>query len=282
MTEGKFMFYTIAAVFFLLLIHIFQAQILILYNPINYVAFHTVLEFFSISISVSIFLYGWKKFEDSKSRSYLLLSVIFFLVAMTDLLHTITFKGMPHFFTESSIPKATWFWIIARMLESSLILLFLLLPDKKLKHDSRPIILFSCMVFIILMAWSIFYYEDRLPLLVIEGKGTTFLKNTIEYMVSSLHLIAIILTLYRYYIDKKELHLFNALAFTFLFLSELIFTIYQSVYDLDNFSGHILKVIGYYFLMKGFLYYPLSKEKLDHRPNLYASKELSQRSTHWL
>jgi hypothetical protein len=263
MTEGKLMSYSLTAVFFLIAIHVFHSQLLTIYNPLNYLGFHMILELFSISISASIFFISIRMFNTTQLRSSLLLAASFFLVGMTDLLHTLTFKGMPYFFSESSIPKATWLWVIARVIEAVFILAFLLLSDSKISKKFRPITLLFCTIFIILITYFIFQFENHLPALVIEGKGTTLLKNTIEYFVSFLHFVAIVLVLYRYYIDKKEDHLYKALAFTLLFLSELIFTIYKSVYDLDNFSGHIFKVIGYYFIMKGFLFIPTSVEKLE-------------------
>src|SRR5699024_4562546 len=57
--------------------------------------------------------------------------------------------------------------------------------------------------------------------------------------------------------------------FTILFLSELIFTIYRSVYDIDNFSGHLYKVVGYFFIMKAFY---LSIEKQTLSENHYRRK----------
>jgi hypothetical protein len=256
MTEGRFLTYTLTSVMFLIFVHLFHAQLLLMYNPANYLGFHIILEFLAISISGSIFLYGWRVFRLTRSRSFLLLSAIFFIVGMLDLFHTLSFNGMPYFFSDSSIAKATWFWVIARTLQSVLILVVLLLPDKRLNRDIRPTASILCVTFLIGITIYIFQNEANLPALVIEGKGTTTLKNSIEYFVSALHFLAIIIVLYRYYIDKREGHLFKALAFTLLFLSELIFTIYQSVYDLDNFIGHLYKVLGYYLIMRGFQYMP--------------------------
>ncbi len=86
------------------------------------------------------------------------------------------------------------------------------------------------------------FFEGSLPLLVIEGKGTTVLKNSIEYFVSLILFVSLIISLYHYYLEKSEEKLYFALALVFLLLTELIFTIYQSVFDLDNFLGHVFKV----------------------------------------
>ncbi|MFK9090078.1 MASE3 domain-containing protein [Bacillus salipaludis] len=110
-TEGRFILFSLLAIVLLMSIHLFQPQIMTFYNPKNYVGFHTLLESFSISISAAILLYGLKCYGKNYSSRMLLLSFTFLLVGTLDLLHTLTFKGMPFFITESSVAKATWFWV---------------------------------------------------------------------------------------------------------------------------------------------------------------------------
>ncbi len=251
-TEGKFLIYTLIAVLFLVGIHAFHPQLSAYYNPKNYLAIHTALEFFAISISFSISLFGWRRFEYTKSAKLLLLSLIFFIVGSVDLLHTLTFNGMPFFLTESSVAKATWFWVIARSIEAIAMGLILLLPEQKLNFDPRKLFLTAAICIISLIGYIVFTFEKSLPVLVIEGEGTTFVKNSIEYFVCTLQIASIVISLIFYNGRKSQEYLYLALAFTILFLSELVFTIYQSVYDIDNFSGHLLKVVGYYFILKGF------------------------------
>jgi hypothetical protein len=222
MSEGRFLIYTIAAVMFFMLIHLYHSDLSPYLNPENYIAIHTILEFFSIAVSFLIFSYGWKLFSFTKSRKILMLSFLFFIVGVLDLLHTVTFKGMPFFITESSIAKATWFWVAARVAESLLIVLVLILPERQLKMDSRRICLALCTIVLGTIMYMIFRYEQSLPLLVIEGEGTTLLKNVIEYGVGFLHFISIVISLYFYHEGKDGQHLYVALAFTFLFLSELV------------------------------------------------------------
>jgi hypothetical protein len=267
MSEGRFLVYIVAAVMLLMVIHLYHADLSSYLNPENYIAIHTILEFFSIAVSFSIFSYGWKAFGFSQSRKILMLSFLFFIVGMLDLLHTLTFQGMPFFITESSIAKATWFWVSARSIESLLIVLVLVLPERKLQQDPRRICLAVCTTVIGIIMFVIFRYEQSLPLLVIEGKGTTMLKNLIEYGVSFLHFISIVISLYFYNEGKKGQHLYVALAFTFLFLSELVFTIYQSVYDIDNFTGHLYKALGYFFIMRGFYFSTIADDSFLKDPH---------------
>jgi hypothetical protein len=275
MTERRFLAFIVFAVLLLMLIHLYHNTLSSYLNPKNYIAMHTILEFFSIAVSFSIFSYGWKTFSFSQSSKILLVAYLFFTVGMLDLLHTLAFKGMPFFITESSIAKATWFWVLARLIESLFMVIVLITPDVKIKQDPRRICLALCAIIIGVISFVIFKYENSLPLLVIEGQGTTFIKNLFEYCVSFLHFISLVISLYFYNESKNGQHLFVALVFTFLFLSEMIFTIYQSVYDIDNFTGHLYKAIGYFFIMKGFYYSTIADDRLlkNHHEKLWRETE---------
>jgi uncharacterized membrane protein YdcZ (DUF606 family) len=265
LTEGKFLIYSTLAVLLLMAIHIFQPQIYAIYNPKNYVGFHTLLESFSISISAAILLYGLKQFGVTRSSRMLLMIITFFLVGTLDLLHTLSFKSMPYFITESSIAKATWFWVSARFLQALLIFIILLVPDRKLTKDYRIAAIILGYIITGLIAFFVIHYENNLPLLVVEGKGTTFLKNSIEYVVSIIQFGSLIITLYQYNVEKNEEKLAMALAFVFLLLTELVFTVYQSVFDLDNFSGHIFKALGFYFILKSFYFSPVKDKSYQSK-----------------
>lgn len=262
MTETKFLVYTVSAIFLLMMVRIFQSQIYTIYNPNNYVGVHTLLEIVCIAISVTIFLYGLKKFGTTRSIRLLLLAFTFLVVGMIDLFHTLSFKGMPFFITASSVQKATWFWITARVIQSLLVLALILLPERKLKRDYRVLSVILGVILTSIIGYIIIAFEKVLPVLVIEGKGTTLLKNGMEYGVSFILFISLMVSLYQYYLDKKEDKLYFALAFVFLLITELIFTIYQSVFDLDNFQGHIYKVFGFYFILKGF-YFTETNSSID-------------------
>jgi hypothetical protein len=244
----------VLAIVLLMALHIFQQQIYSFYNPINYVSIHTLLESFSISISAAIFLYGVKKYQQNYSSRMLLLVFTFLIVGTLDLFHTLSFKGMPFFITESSVAKATWFWVAARAIQSLCILAILLVPDHHLKKDYRFLAITAGSLTVLMASFFIIHFEKSLPILVIEGKGTTFLKNIMEYSISFIQFISLIIALYQYTIEKRESNLAIALAFVFLLLTELVFTVYQSVFDLTNFSGHIFKAVGFYFILKAFYF----------------------------
>jgi hypothetical protein len=200
MTETKFLFYTVSAIILLMTVRIFLTEINTIYNPDNYAGIHSFLEIICIAISVTIFLYGIKMYSTTRSIRLLLLAFTFLLVGMIDLFHTLSFKGMPFFITASSVQKATWFWVTARVIQSLLMLSLILLPDRKLKKDYRLVTFALGVTLTSIVVYSIISFEESLPMLVIEGKGTTLLKNGIEYGVSFILFISLVVSLYQYYL----------------------------------------------------------------------------------
>lgn len=273
--EKKVVFVVTVVSLCLLLVYMFQEQISFLYNPENHLGFHTVLEFFSIFVSFSIFTFGWKTFPFTKSRSLLLLSLTFFAVGSIDLIHTLTYEGMPIFITESSVQKATWFWILARVVETTSVLAILLLPDKVVVKDNRNKYLTYSLLIIASIIMIVFTFEKSLPLLVIKGQGTTALKNGIEYSLAFLNILSIGYVVRSYMKDRKELNIYLAVAFWFILISEITFTLYHSVYDVNNFIGHLFKVVGYIYIMKGFYFSTIDDAKAAEQKAIKVQKELS-------
>ncbi|MGJ7919365.1 MASE3 domain-containing protein [Neobacillus sp. LXY-4] len=274
--ERKIILYALVGTLLFGLIHYYSQELFPFFNQKYYTSLHIILEFFSISISIAIFTYGWKVFSYSKSSRLLFLSFIFVTIGILDLIHTLTFKNMPFFISEGAVHKSIWFWLISRLTGSIMVIVVFLLPEKRLKKDPRVLLTFITFFYIYIVSFLIFHFEDRLPAVVIEGLGTTPLKKGIEYFVSFLYLISMLLNFIVYKRSKKPAALYIFLSFYFLLISELIFTIYRDIHDIDNITGHLFKVIGYFFIMKGFYFSAISEDKIAEEKINRARQELDE------
>src|SRR3954447_5469930 len=130
----------------------------------------------------------------------------------------------------------------------------------------RPLVFFLSIALFLGIAGVVYLGGDHLPVLVVEGVGVTPLKIGLEYCISFIFLCLIVLLLVQYRIKKDAARLMLISAISFSLFSEIIFTFYQSVFDFDNFLGHIYKAVSYYFLMKGLysstLEEPFLKQKI--------------------
>jgi len=251
LTEKRAVFLLLFALGLILFSRFFHDSINVIYERKNFLSFHTILEFLSINVSLLITIQGLIMFPYQMSRRRLMISALFLAIGSLDLLHTLSYEGMPFFITESSIIKATWFWVIARLSESLGLLIFLGKKDRFVLKNRRYNIITVLVLYVVLIASIIIYFEKYLPLLFVPGRGLTPLKIGIEYFVSSVHLLTLILITLQYKKEQKVSQLSLIVSITFLFLSELIFTIYQDIYDFDNLLGHFYKATGYIFLLRG-------------------------------
>ncbi|MGG3890423.1 EAL domain-containing protein [Metabacillus fastidiosus] len=221
------------------------------YNENNFLSFHTLIELLCISIAFSIFLQGWMFFNHTLSKHRVALALLFLIVGVLDILHLLTYKGMPYFFGESSTQKATWLWIISRLILSFSLVIIFLQKDDELTKTLRNKLFFIFSLCTILITFILFTGYDELPLLIHLENGPTLLKIRLEYIISCIFLAGIYLVTRNYLKSKNVLLIPLILALCFSLFAELIFTLYKNVYDLDNFLGHIFKLLSYYFFMKG-------------------------------
>ncbi|WP_231563547.1 MASE3 domain-containing protein [Anoxybacillus sp. KU2-6(11)] len=244
---------------------LFRSSLAWTFERNHFLSLHTLLEFFSITVAMAIAFQGWISFPQALSRRRLRIATTFLAVGCLDLLHTLTYKEMPGIvFADSSVQLATSFWLAARLTQAVFLLLAFLLPDGPIQKGEKLLGFFVPLLYVGLVSMSIVHFADSLPPLVIEGLGTTPLKNGVEYIITTLHIITIIL-LIRHYKEKRLAPTLDVIVgFVFLFLSELIFTLYRHVYDVLNVFGHVYKVIGFSYFLRG-LYLASFKEPFQAR-----------------
>ncbi|MDZ5473968.1 MASE3 domain-containing protein [Bacillus sp. 31A1R] len=238
----------------------------------HFLILHTILEFFSIFVSFIIFFQGWLTFKHAPSKHRLFVSILFFQVGAFDLAHTLLYKGMPFFQDANTLSKATWFWIIARLIESiGLAFVFSRKKDSTIRNTDKNLLFLSASIITGMIITGVVSIPEKLPVLLIEGQGVTPFKVLLEYVISVFHLITMVLIIKKYVITKKEDMLVVVGGLVFLLLGELVFTLYNNVHSMMNLLGHIYKVLGYFYLMKG-IFFPQFEE-------IFVEKERAQ--TKW-
>ena len=97
---------------------------------VNYLLFHTLAEVFSIVVAFSLFVIAWNSKKYIRNPYLLFIGVAYLFIAFVDLLHALSYKGMP-IFTDYDY-YANQLWIGARYLESiTLVLAFIFLRGNK-------------------------------------------------------------------------------------------------------------------------------------------------------
>jgi len=188
-------------------------------------------------------MFAWNSKSYHKNNYLIIIGISYLFVAVIDMFHAFTYKGMGLIALESSnVP--TQLWIAARYMESlSLLGAFLFM-----KKRFAPEIVFIFYFIIFMLVFSSVFLFKNFPDCYIEGQGLTLFKILSEYLISLiLILTAAILSFRKDSIDNQTYkYILSAIFITIL--SEIFFTFYIDVYGISNLAGHLLKIASCYLM----------------------------------
>lgn len=211
---------------------------------VNYLLFHTLAEVFSVVIAFSIFVVAWNSRRYLRNPYLVYIGVAYLFIAFIDLLHTLSYPGMPLFIGEKYF--ANQLWIGARYMES----ITLILAFNYLRLDMMPkvrLLFLAYLLATMVLLASVFVWQN-FPVCFIEGVGQTDFKRISEYLISSLLVgVMLLLRINSKRFEHKIYRLLQA-AILFTILSELAFTFYIDNYGFSNLVGHYFKLLSVMFV----------------------------------
>ncbi len=217
----------------------------------SYAALHTILEIFALTVAFAIFSVGWIAPEPHKPLIWLVFSGAFLAVGLIDLLHLLSYQGMPDFVTPADPEKAIFFWLAARMLAALAFLGLLLWRPTELEQPwHRPATLIAVALLVAGLAWIGLWHYEQLPRTFIAGQGLTPLKIGLEFLIVGIHLVTLVLLVQRQWLPRPFAPGDVALVLVASLFSEICFMLYADVTDGFNLLGHVYKVLAYVFLYR--------------------------------
>lgn len=266
---GSYILYDIVGDFEGYLYHVFRPEL--------YLTWHNLFEGVSILTSFCIFAITFYSYDQTKDLRSIVLGSVFLAVGLVDAFHTLSYKGMPVFFTASSAPKATTFWIIARLITALGILGAFLIPRKKQVSLGAYWFAFVS-IFISCIAFFVVTYTPHfLPPMFIEGQGITKEKILLEYFIITIFIVTAFLLVREFHMYRDRVVLLLAGAMVISIYSELAFTMYRSVYDTYNLLGHIYKIVAFFIFFRALFVLSISEPYLKLAK---ADEQLKEYATH--
>lgn len=230
----------------LLLVKVFPTQLEHVMSPVSYLAFHNVVEFFSIMVSLSIFGVGWFTHDQTGDRHALFLSAAFMVIGLMDFLHTLSNAAMPAFITPNSSNKSIQFWIAVRFFAACAFLgSAYVSAESKSQWLSRTNLMTMSLVITGSVFTVVVFFPSFAPVMFISGLGLTPFKVVSEYVIIFLLVLASIAYWKRMTRTQDRLLLYFVSSFIMSIFSELTFSTYVSVFDTYNVLGHIYKVVAF-------------------------------------
>jgi diguanylate cyclase (GGDEF)-like protein/PAS domain S-box-containing protein len=260
---------------FILAINWLLAPIAILESIANYIPLHTFLELLSIIVSAMIFGIFWANITNNKnSRNHLILACSFLGVAVLDLLHVLSFPGMPDLITPSSPEKTINFWLMARYLSAlSVIVVSMFSWRTVATRLMHWIILIIVLLLVSILITIGLFYPSLLPSTFVEGQGLTSFKISSEYFSAAIYLLFSI-KLFHSMHKQQSYDVVNLfIAVCLMSMSQIYFTLYSEMNDSNALLGHIYKVLAYGMVYKSFFISNIVKpyEELSKSRNLLST-----------
>ena len=97
----------------------------------NYLLFHSIVEVFSILIATSVFIIALNTKKYHENNFILIIGTALLYVGMLDLIHTFAYPGM-NILSKANINVAAQLWIMARFLQSTALILAVILFNRKI------------------------------------------------------------------------------------------------------------------------------------------------------
>jgi len=207
----------------------------------NYLLFHSSAEIFSIAVAFAVFVFSWNSRHYPNTRPFVLLGIGYGFVALLDLVHTFTFRGMQ--ILPAGHDYATKLWVAARGLQALVTLAFAIFARAH-RHASNAAAFAIITAATAALFLSIFWW-DIFPVCFVEGQGVTPFKKASEYAISGVLAVSIALLAFNHQVIARRERLLLIGAFGLNIASEMVFTLYVSAYGYENLIGHLLKIASF-------------------------------------
>jgi signal transduction histidine kinase len=209
---------------------------------------HLLAELIAIGVSLLVAVMAWHTLDRERLASSNLVLFGFTVVAGLDLVHALTYDGMPEFVLEPSTPMAIVFWLAGRL--AAVLVLAGIALDLQLSR-SRAAWLLAAAALVCGVAASGPWLLDHLPTLFEPGKGVTSFKRALEYGLCGLY-VAVAALLWRVAERRQQPWLLLLAAGSLISgVGEILFTSYITPSDVQNVVGHAFKIATFVLIYRG-------------------------------
>ena len=216
-----------------------------------FLAAHSLMEIFAVIVAALVFFTGHGAQETVRSIRSMVLGCAFLAVALFDILHFLSYAGMPDLVSPNSPHKSILFWLCGRLAAGMGLLAYVLLPETPATRYPASRYGWAVVLLVLgTLSYGLLASPQTIPAMYVLGQGLTPLKVTLEWGVFGLYLaVAALLYLRRTRITHCD---FESLMLALLLMAaaELFFVVYVNVSSTANLLGHTYKVFAYYFLYR--------------------------------
>ena len=206
---------------------------------------HLIIELFSVFVALLVVVMAWNVFTDENRSTSRTLIFGFSVVAGLDLMHAVSYPGMPDLLSPSSTPKAIFFWFLARAFD--LLTFWLLALGVRLPGQRWHALAVAVGVLAVVFVWGT-WCLDWFPTTYVPGEGATTLNGQIDLLLLAGYWAAA-------WVFVRSTHSLRnrylAWACFLMGLAQLLLNGFADTGDVLLFFGHVLKIAAFALIFKG-------------------------------
>lgn len=233
-----------------LLFQIFHTQLNQGDNSDMLSAFYLIAGCCNVAFAFSVFSQGWLFFSNRLSKGRLYTAALFLGVSIFDLLHTLSFVGVPFISSYISSGESLWILTFSRLVSSIGILLIFSKEDIPVSINDKSRV-FRKAFLMILSALALFALSQTLFPQLINLAGLETLKQIIDMVVLFIYLMTVAIIVSPGTVEKSASLLIIIRSLIFFVLGQAFFMNLAAVNDLDYLMGMICSGIAYYLMLQG-------------------------------
>ncbi|GEM_PF-7057133 len=232
-------------------------------------------ELLPLVMSFSIFAMTWFAYNKNKDNHSLFMGMTFLVIGLFGLYHLLSLPFMPAFITSNSPQKVAIFWSGAMLISALLFLASVYIYKDTLPGlINKPVLFVSAVVLSVIFLTTVLFYPDNLPAMYYPDGSPSAI------MISSI-LIAGVIILYASYLYTGRLRETGQKNLICLIYGFIIIVFSNSAYFFSNYSEHLLRAAGFYFLyfsiFKSSIEQPYEKQVATNKKALKESEERYRR-----
>ncbi len=217
-----------------------------------YLPLHVAFEIAMSSVALATFAVQWlaggtQMFREARAR---FLGASFLGMGLLELFHLLVFPGMPGFLGPASVDRGIFYWFAARTwILAALLAVLWLKPESESPFLHRRWLVPGALALVA----ALVVLETSLPVdrawFFVAGEGLTPVKVGYEWALAAASFSGAFLASRRGRSIPGEGPLSKiSVAFVFLGVAELCFSLYRHPHDLLNMAGHAYLAVGFWFL----------------------------------
>ncbi len=214
----------------------------------SYLLFHTIAELYAVIVAIGIFMVVWNSRRFIENHYFLLLGISSLSVAVLDLLHTLSYRGM-NIFHGYGADLPVQLWLAARYLQSGSLLVAPLFIGRRL----RPYAVHVCYLLLLVLLLGLIFPLQLFPACLVPGAGLTPFKQFSELAICIGFATGLFLLLRRRSAFDGRVFLLLIGSIVASLATELTFTLFPDPFGPLNMAGHLFKVVATYLLYKAII-----------------------------